>query len=176
MVSLEGLSKAVDPSQLTADLEGSLDYDHDEWIEVRMAFEEFAGNVARALARLKELEELVSRRELPADLEVARCAMDEHSALKKRLAKAPTEELDAEGQRLLQRVQAGTKSSGNLQGLMPRVSALLEELRTARQHLHQAWQGRKLKLDQCFQLRLFEQDAEKVRRTTVIKDELYFGW
>lgn len=164
MVSLEGLSKLVDPSQLTADLEGSLDYDHDEWIEVRVAFEEFAGNVARALGRLKELQELVSRRELPGDLEVARCAMDEHSALKKRVAKAPAEELEAEGQRLLQRVQAGTKTGGDVQGLTPRVSALLEELRTARQHLHQAWHGRKLKLDQCFQLRLFEQDAEKVRR------------
>ncbi|KAB5586590.1 hypothetical protein PHYPO_G00003450 [Pangasianodon hypophthalmus] len=162
MVSLEGLSKVVDPSQLTADLDGSLDYDHDEWIEVRVAFEEFAGNVARALARLKELQELVSRRDLPADLEVARCAMDEHSALKKRVARAPTEELEAEGQRLLQRVQAGTKTGGDVQGLTPKVSALLEELRTARQHLHQAWHGRKLKLDQCFQLRLFEQDAEKM--------------
>ncbi|KAF5899803.1 triple functional domain protein-like isoform X3, partial [Clarias magur] len=162
MVSLEGLSKAVDPSQLTADLEGSLDYDHDEWIEVRVAFEEFAGNVARALSRLKELQELVSRRELPGDLEMARCAMDEHSALKKHVAKAPAEELEAEGQQLLQRVQVGAKTSGDVQGLTPRVSALLEELRSARQHLHQAWHGRKLKLDQCFQLRLFEQDAEKM--------------
>lgn len=34
MVSLEGLSKIVDPSQLTADFEGSLDYNHDDWIEV----------------------------------------------------------------------------------------------------------------------------------------------
>ena len=35
MVSLEGLSKVVDPSQLTADFDGSLDYNHEEWIEVR---------------------------------------------------------------------------------------------------------------------------------------------
>ena len=37
MVSLEGLSKVVDPSQLTADFDGSLDYNHEEWIEVRAA-------------------------------------------------------------------------------------------------------------------------------------------
>lgn len=36
MVSLEGLSKIVDPSQLTADFEGSLEYNHDDWIEVWM--------------------------------------------------------------------------------------------------------------------------------------------
>lgn len=34
MVSLEGLSKIVDPSQLTADFEGNLEYNHDDWIEV----------------------------------------------------------------------------------------------------------------------------------------------
>lgn len=34
MVSLEGLSKIVDPSQLTADFEGSLEYNHEDWIEV----------------------------------------------------------------------------------------------------------------------------------------------
>lgn len=34
MVSLEGLTKVVDPSQLTADFDGSLDYNHEEWIEV----------------------------------------------------------------------------------------------------------------------------------------------
>lgn len=36
MVSLEGLTKVVDPSQLTADFDGSLDYNHEEWIEVRL--------------------------------------------------------------------------------------------------------------------------------------------
>lgn len=35
MVSLEGLTKVVDPSQLTADFDGSLEYNHEEWIEVR---------------------------------------------------------------------------------------------------------------------------------------------
>ncbi|KAK1794796.1 hypothetical protein P4O66_010000 [Electrophorus voltai] len=160
MVSLEGLSKVVDPSQLTADFDGSLDYDHDEWIEVRLAFEEFAGGAARALARLEELQGLVAPRELPGDLESARRAMEEHASLKKRVAKAPAEELDAEGRRLLQRVERGR--GGDAHGLSPRVSALLDKLHAARQHLHQAWHARKLRLDQCFQLRLFEQDAEKM--------------
>lgn len=38
MVSLEGLTKVVDPSQLTADFDGSLDYNHEEWIEVRLQY------------------------------------------------------------------------------------------------------------------------------------------
>ncbi|XP_077472527.1 kalirin isoform X3 [Stigmatopora argus] len=42
------------------------------------------------------------------------------------------------------------------------MASLLDKLHSTRQHLHQMWHVRKLKLDQCFQLRLFEQDAEKM--------------
>ena len=43
-----------------------------------------------------------------------------------------------------------------------RLHELVDSLQQARQHLTQMWHARKLKLEQCFQLRLFEQDAEKV--------------
>ncbi len=162
MVSLEGLTKVVDPSQLTPDFEGSLDYDHEEWIEVRVAFEDFTSNAARILSRLEELQDLVSQRELPSDLDGSRRAMEEHASLKKKVTKAPVEELDTEGQRLLQRIQCGEKGRGDIQGLAPKVQALLDKLHATRQHLHQSWHMRKVKLDQCFQLRLFQQDAEKV--------------
>ena len=35
LTSLEGLSKFIDPSQLTPDLEGGLSYEHGIWIELR---------------------------------------------------------------------------------------------------------------------------------------------
>ncbi|KAL2080069.1 hypothetical protein ACEWY4_023862 [Coilia grayii] len=205
MVSLEGLSKVVDPSQLTADFEGSLDYNHEEWIEIRVAFEDFTGNARHLLAKLEEMQETVTRKDFPADLEGARRMIEEHAVLKKKVMKAPVEEVDAEGQRLLQRIQSGDgyaqrsvpASAGqglgmgmgmggpgggpggggghgggggggggstnvDTQGLVPRVSALLDKLHSTRQHLHQAWHVRKVQLDQCFQLRLFEQDAEKM--------------
>lgn len=38
----------------------------------------------------------------------------------------------------------------------------LEAIHSSQQHLLQLWHHKKLKLDQCFQLRLFEQDCEKV--------------
>ncbi|XP_008419668.1 triple functional domain protein isoform X3 [Poecilia reticulata] len=184
MVSLEGLTKVVDPSQLTADFDGSLDYNHEEWIEVRVAFEEFSGHATQMLTRLEEMQETVSRKDFPQDLEGARRMIEEHAALKKKIIKAPIEELDTEGQRLLQRIQSseafsnrngstgGSSSSSSggsvgvcnadTQGLVPRITQLLDKLHSTRQHLHQAWHVRKLQLDQCFQLRLFEQDAEKM--------------
>ncbi|KAJ3609382.1 hypothetical protein NHX12_023905, partial [Muraenolepis orangiensis] len=136
MVSLEGLSKVVDPSQLTADFDGTLDYNHEEWIEVRVAFEEFSGHAGQMLSRLEEMQETVARKDFPQDLEGARRMIEEHAALKKRAATANVD----------------------TQGLVPRVSQLLDKLHTTRQQLHQAWHVRKLQLDQCFQLRLFEQD------------------
>lgn len=44
----------------------------------------------------------------------------------------------------------------------PHIASLLENLRTTRQELFTLWQNRKQRLDQCFQLKLFEQDADKV--------------
>lgn len=38
----------------------------------------------------------------------------------------------------------------------------LDAVHSSQQHLLQLWHHKKLKLDQCFQLRLFEQDCEKV--------------
>ncbi len=54
--------------------------------------------------------------------------------------------------------------SGNndFQTAAPQISALLDNLHASRQHLNQLWSMKKLQLEQCFQLRLFEQDVEKV--------------
>lgn len=56
MVSVEGLSKLVDPSQLTDDFEGSLDYNHEEWIDLRVSLEEFMSNAVHLLSRLEDLQ------------------------------------------------------------------------------------------------------------------------
>ncbi|KAK1173411.1 triple functional domain protein-like isoform X2 [Acipenser oxyrinchus oxyrinchus] len=170
MVSIEGLTKVVDPSQLTPDFEGSLDYNHEEWIEIRVAFEDFISNATHMLSRLEELQEMLVKKDFPQDLDGARRMIEEHSQLKKKVMKAPIEELDTEGQKLLRRIQSSdgfpnkntVTSNADLQSLVPKVSSMLDKLHSTRQHLHQMWHVRKLKLDQCFQLRLFEQDAEKM--------------
>lgn len=43
--------------------------------------------------------------------------------------------------------------------------AQLSAVRSAHAHAHKLWQHKKMQLDQCFQLRLFEQDCEKVLYT-----------
>ncbi|CDQ94489.1 unnamed protein product [Oncorhynchus mykiss] len=170
MVSVEGLTKLVDPSQLTDDFEGSLEYNHEEWMDLRVALEEFMGSAVHLLSRLEDLQELLAKKEFPVDVEGSRRLIDEHTQLKKKVMKAPVEELDREGQRLLQCIRSSDGFSGrncisgsaDFQSVVPKIASLLDKLHSTRQHLHQMWHVRKLKLDQCFQLRLFEQDAEKV--------------
>ncbi|XP_039613341.1 kalirin isoform X3 [Polypterus senegalus] len=170
MVSVEGLTKLVDPSQLTDDFDGSLEYNHDEWIELRVSLEEFISNAIHLLSRLEELQEMLAKKEFPVDVEGSRRLIEEHTHLKKKVMKAPVEELDREGQRLLQCIRCSDGFSGrncipgsaDFQSVVPKIASLLDKLHSTRQHLHQMWHVRKLKLDQCFQLRLFEQDAEKM--------------
>ncbi|XP_066542193.1 kalirin isoform X4 [Hoplias malabaricus] len=170
MVSVEGLTKLVDPSQLTDDFEGSLEYNHEEWMELRLALEEFLGSAVHLLSRLEDLQEQLAKKEFPVDVEGSRRLIEEHTQLKKKVMKAPVEELDREGQRLLQCIRSSDGFSGrncisgsaDFQSVVPKIASLLDKLHSTRQHLHQMWHVRKLKLDQCFQLRLFEQDAEKM--------------
>ncbi|NP_001314918.1 kalirin RhoGEF kinase b isoform 1 [Danio rerio] len=166
MVSVEGLTKLVDPSQLTGDLEGTLEYDHVEWTELRVSLEEFTGGALHLLSRLEELQEVLSRQELASSAEEARKLLEDHARLRKTMAKAPVDELDQEGQRLLQKIRDGgdgrLSGGADFQSLVPKISALLDKLQVTRQHLLQGWHNRKQQLDQCFQLRLYEQDAEKM--------------
>jgi len=50
----------------------------------------------------------------------------------------------------------------DMQPAAPHISQRLDTIRAACQNLFQLWQVRKMKLEQCFQLRLFESDIEKV--------------
>ncbi|KAJ8392679.1 hypothetical protein AAFF_G00073530 [Aldrovandia affinis] len=170
MVSVEGLTKLVDPSQLTDDFDGSLEYNHEEWMDLRVSLEEFIGSAVHLLSRLEDLQEMLAKKEFPVDVEGSRRLIDEHAQLKKKVMKAPVEELDREGQRLLQCIRSSDGFSGrncisgsaDFQSVVPKIASLLDKLHSTRQHLHQMWHVRKLKLDQCFQLRLYEQDAEKM--------------
>lgn len=54
--------------------------------------------------------------------------------------------------------------SGNadFQSAVPQISQLLDNLQSTKQHLNQLWSVKKMRLEQCLQLRIFEEDVEKV--------------
>ncbi|XP_066996303.2 kalirin [Anabrus simplex] len=180
MIGVEALPKIIDTSQLTGDLEGTLHYDHSQWIDMRLALEDFVWQAADLLDRLDDLQEDLSRNDFADDVAGAKHGIDLHNEMKKKILKAPVEDIDLIGQRLLQRL-SGDSNSGydsgysgrdseassvvanpDLQASVPQILQNLEAVHSSQQHLLQLWHHKKVKLDQCFQLRLFEQDCEKM--------------
>ena len=50
----------------------------------------------------------------------------------------------------------------DMQSCVPQIMQLLDQVHSGQQQLLQLWQVKKAKLDQCLQLRLFEQECEKM--------------
>ena len=48
------------------------------------------------------------------------------------------------------------------QAAIPQIMHLLDQMHSGQQHLLHLWQIKKTKLEQCLQLRVFEQDCEKM--------------
>ncbi|KAI4471040.1 rho guanine exchange factor-related [Holotrichia oblita] len=94
MISLEALPKIIDTSQLTSDLEGTLSYDHANWLETRLAVEEFSWQAADLLDRLDDLQEDLSRSDFADDVSGAKHKIDLHNEMKKKIMKAPVEDID----------------------------------------------------------------------------------
>ncbi|KAL3284865.1 hypothetical protein HHI36_019003, partial [Cryptolaemus montrouzieri] len=171
MISIEALPKIIDTSQVTSDLDGSLNYDHSHWLETRLAVEEFSWQAADLLDRLDDLQEDLARNDFAEDVSGAKHKIDLHNDMKKKIMKVPVEDLDMLGQRLLQKACGpdtgqGGRDTSNLSPDLADVKNLvlqnLDSVHSSQQHLLQLWHHKKLKLDQCFQLRLFEQDCEKM--------------
>ncbi len=87
MVRLEALQKFVDASQLPQELEGTFPYDHAQWVDLRVALEEFIWRATDLLDRLEDLrDELgVGRTDFPDDVASAKHRIELHNEMKKRI-------------------------------------------------------------------------------------------
>ncbi|KAK8771200.1 hypothetical protein V5799_025555 [Amblyomma americanum] len=170
LISPEALSKYIDPSQLTADLDGTLPYDHGQWLELRMALEKFLWKTSEMLERLEMMKEDLVSTKFAEDVTGAKRMIEDHLNAKKRVLQIPVDEVDLEGQQVLHRLGVSSGGSGSSDSgysgggdpAGPQVGRLLESLRLARQHVLQLWHVRKVQLDQALQLSLYQQDAHKM--------------
>lgn len=126
------------------------------------------------LDRLDDLQEDLARSDFADDVSGAKHGIDLHNEMKKKIVKVPVEELETQGERILQRLDAAEAAAASNGGTAFHcgepsvVRQQLESVRQAHHHLLQLWHHKKVKLDQCFQLRLFEQDCEKVIYINII--------
>ena len=68
-------------------------------------------------------------------------------------------------------------SNLDMQASIPVIMQLLDQVHSGQQQLLQLWQIKKMKLDQCLQLRHFEQDCDKVFKMfgTLVLNFVYHG-
>lgn len=179
-ISIESLHKMVDTSQLTADFEGSFAYDHKNWIKIRLSMERFLLLAVDVLDRMEDLQEDIARSDFAEDVNGAKHGIEHHNDMKKKILKLPIEELDTQKKELLDRLKVdsnrsehhashsaqkthpGIPTNPDMAAMFNQVLQQLDSVHKGQQHLLTVWQHKKNKLDQCFQLRLFEQDCEKV--------------
>ncbi|KAK7127927.1 hypothetical protein R3I93_020490 [Phoxinus phoxinus] len=166
--SLSDLHGYIDKGQLTCDLGGSLEYCHSQWIHHRTAIENFALTVKSTAQMLQQFGTDLAETELPNDVQCTKDLLithtEKHDKLKEELKLAVKQ-----GHTLLSCIkdQASKTESHVLnpdevenQTTVERLLAQLDETENA---FEQFWSRHHLKLEQCLQLRHFEQDFREVK-------------
>uniref|UniRef100_A0AAR2IXK5 MCF.2 cell line derived transforming sequence-like 2 n=1 Tax=Pygocentrus nattereri TaxID=42514 RepID=A0AAR2IXK5_PYGNA len=166
--SLSDLHRYVDKGQLTCELGGSLQYCHSQWIHHRTAIENFAVTVKTTAQMLQKFGTDLAETELPNDVQCTKELLtdhtDKHDKLKDELKLAMKQ-----GHTLLSCIkdQANKAETHKLnpdemenQTTVERLLAQLDETENA---FEQFWSKHHLKLEQCLQLRHFEQDFREVK-------------
>ncbi|XP_056893362.1 guanine nucleotide exchange factor DBS isoform X12 [Takifugu flavidus] len=166
--SLSDLHGYVDKGQLTGELGGSLEYCHSQWIHHRTAIENFAVTVKTTAQLLQKFGTDLAETELPNDIQCTKDLLVTHTVKHNNLK----EELKLglkQGTTLLSciREQAAKSQNHKLspdemenQTTVERLLAQLDETENA---FEQFWSKHQLKLEQCLQLRHFEQDFRDVK-------------
>uniref|UniRef100_A0A0N5AUT5 CRAL-TRIO domain-containing protein n=1 Tax=Syphacia muris TaxID=451379 RepID=A0A0N5AUT5_9BILA len=177
MISVENLTKFIEPSQLTREFGGTLFYDHDEWLEMRLELEKLIWRMIDARENFEAYRKEIENAALPVDVATAEQATNAHIALKKKIVSAPIDSLQIEVQKIIQRISGSSfviKENGfnlsnnyasanpDLAATLPHLSLLIERLRLLKEEIFTKWEIRRQQLDHCYQLKLFEQDAEKM--------------
>uniref|UniRef100_A0A8C1QVS7 MCF.2 cell line derived transforming sequence-like 2 n=1 Tax=Cyprinus carpio TaxID=7962 RepID=A0A8C1QVS7_CYPCA len=158
----------IDKGQLTCDLGGTLDYCHSQWIHHRTAIENFALTVKSTAQMLQQFGTDLAETELPNDVQCTKDLLithtEKHDKLQDELKLAIKQ-----GNTLLSCIkdQASKTESHILnpdevenQTTAERLLAQLDETENA---FEQFWSRHHLKLEQCLQLRHFEQDFREVK-------------
>lgn len=103
LISVETLAKTIDPSQLTSDFDGTLAYDHNTWIELRLAVEDFTWQANELLDQLEDVRDELQQSDFADDVNGAKRAIERHKEMHQKVTGNMVHDLDLTGQRLLQR-------------------------------------------------------------------------
>ncbi|XP_015423907.1 PREDICTED: guanine nucleotide exchange factor DBS isoform X3 [Myotis davidii] len=166
--SVPELHGYIDKSQLTEDLGGTLDYCHTRWLCHRTAIESFALMVKQTAQMLQSFGTELAETELPNDVQSTSSVLCAHTEKKDKAKEDMRLALD-EGQSILESIREPLSKSPE-QNLnqdqldnQTTVQRLLAQLNETEAAFDEFWAKHQQKLEQCLQLRHFEQDFREVK-------------
>ncbi|XP_069019973.1 guanine nucleotide exchange factor DBS isoform X2 [Embiotoca jacksoni] len=171
----------IDPGQLTTELGGTQEYCHDSWISHRTAIEAFALMVKTTAQTLQAFGTELAETELPNDAEATTNLLHTHT-LKKDQMKEDLQVALSQGGRLLECINEPLQTDpeysmthDELDNLatVQRLLGQLDETETA---FDDFWERHHTKLEQCLQLRHFEQYFREVRAQLDVTSERLSGF
>uniref|UniRef100_A0A8C5BKT2 Mcf.2 cell line derived transforming sequence-like a n=1 Tax=Gadus morhua TaxID=8049 RepID=A0A8C5BKT2_GADMO len=166
--SVTELHAYIDPAQLTTELGGAREYDHQTWISHRTALEAFALMVRTTAQTLQAFGTELAETELPNDETTTGGLLEDHRTEKDRMKSLLQVALHQGGGLLLlineplQRDADYTLSPDEKDDL-DTVQRLLGQLDETERALEEFWERHRSKLEQCLQLRRFETRFREVR-------------
>ncbi|TSK17918.1 Guanine nucleotide exchange factor DBS [Bagarius yarrelli] len=146
--SVTELHSYIDRSQLTQELGGTQEYCHEKWISHRTAIEGFALMVKKTAQTLQAFGTELAETELPNDVEATSNLLSAHTEKKDKM-KEDLKVALGQGGLLLDSINEPLMLLGQL-----------DETETA---FDDFWDKHQTKLEQCLQLRYFEQSFREVR-------------
>ena len=162
------------PQELGTSFLRSFDNMYTMLLFLLQALEKFLYEATSLLAKLEEIQDGLAREDFADTLEGLKDQIKHNQHVKKWIIKAPVEVLQEEGEKIRNTIKnpsyggdADSLTEEDVKKGELQISELVEGLHSKRQKLRELWNLRKLKLDQCFQYRVFQQDAEKVKRKNV---------
>uniref|UniRef100_A0AAY5EJF5 MCF.2 cell line derived transforming sequence-like 2 n=1 Tax=Electrophorus electricus TaxID=8005 RepID=A0AAY5EJF5_ELEEL len=172
--SLSDLHGYVDKGQLTCELGGSLQYCHSQWLHHRTAIENFAVTVKSTAQMLQKFGTDLSETELPNDVQCTKDLLTAHTEKRNKLKVGKHASTQPPGHcrgrnslSLVNKTESHVLNPDEMdnQTTVERLMAQLDETENA---FEQFWSKHHVKLEQCLQLRHFEQDFREVHTTSCL--------
>ncbi|XP_075058300.1 putative guanine nucleotide exchange factor MCF2L2 isoform X2 [Mixophyes fleayi] len=168
--SVSDLLGYIDKGQLTIELGGTLEYTHSQWIQHRTAIESFAQVVKTTAQSLQTFGTSLAETELPNDVVCTEELLLSHTEHQTKL-KDDLKLAVQQGGTLLTCIKEPVSKDPNCKLTpdelenMATVERLLAQLDETEKAFDQFWSRHHLKLEQCLQLRHFEQDFRELKLT-----------
>uniref|UniRef100_A0A1A7YKI7 MCF.2 cell line derived transforming sequence-like n=1 Tax=Iconisemion striatum TaxID=60296 RepID=A0A1A7YKI7_9TELE len=166
--SVTELHSYIDRTQLTQELGGTQQYCHEKWITHRTAIEGFALMVKKTAHTLQLFGTELAETELPNEIQATTILLSTHTSKRDKMKEDILVVLD-QGSRLLESINEPVvrdpdhnMNQDELENLAT-VQRLLSQLDETERAFDEFWVRHQNKLQQCLQLRHFEQNYREVR-------------